>query len=328
MKTLDQYWYSKNLVARLLLPLSWCFRALTVIRKWLYDIGLFRSVRLPVPVIVVGNIAVGGTGKTPLLIALCELLKTSGHRPGVISRGYASNLKGEALVHADSTAADVGDEPLLIARRTGSPVAVGRCRPAAAALLLKNYDCDIILSDDGLQHYALQRDIEIAVVDALRMHGNGYFIPAGPLRESVRRLESVDLVVYNGSLASPYNFVLECSMTINLTTGTSAQLKTLAGQTVHAVAGIGNPQRFFEQLKSEGLDVIAHAFPDHHSYIVGDLTFNDALPILMTEKDAVKCTQLKPDRCWSVPVAARLSPQLITDFHDCIKRLVGGVNKT
>ena len=132
MKTLDQYWYSKNLVARLLLPLSWCFRALTVIRKWLYDIGLFRSVRLPVPVIVVGNIAVGGTGKTPLLIALCELLKTSGHRPGVISRGYASNLKGEALVHADSTAADVGDEPLLIARRTGSPVAVGRCRPAAA----------------------------------------------------------------------------------------------------------------------------------------------------------------------------------------------------
>ena len=198
MKSLDHYWYSQNLLAWLLLPLSWLFRVVSVIRHWCYANSFFSVVTLPVPVIVIGNIAVGGTGKTPLLIALCDLLKARGYTPGVISRGYGSQLKGEMLVTEDSDPVAVGDEPVLIARRTFCPVAVGKNRVAAAQLLLSHAECDIILSDDGLQHYRLQRDIEIAVIDAQRMHGNGFYLPAGPLREPVSRLESVDFVVTHG----------------------------------------------------------------------------------------------------------------------------------
>jgi tetraacyldisaccharide 4'-kinase len=322
VKSLDQYWYSQNIFAWSLLPLSWLFRILSIIRKRLYANGFLTSTRLNVPVVVVGNISAGGTGKTPLLIALCELLTASGYRPGVVSRGYASSLRGEALVTDRSTAALVGDEPLLIARRTVCPVAVGRRRPEAAKLLLKNYDCDILLSDDGLQHYALQRDMEIAVVDAARLHGNGYYLPAGPLREPIRRLDSVDMVVYNGACEAKHRFDLEFLTTVNVATGTEAELKTFSGQTVHAVAGIGHPQRFFDQLKNEGLKVIPHAFSDHHVYSMGDLVFDDSLPVLMTEKDAVKCAQLQLSTLWAVPVVARLSSQLKHDFLERVSRLV------
>jgi tetraacyldisaccharide 4'-kinase len=322
MKSLDHYWYSQNLLAWSLLPLSWLFRLVAMIRRKMYRAGILASTRLPVPVVVVGNISVGGAGKTPLLIALCELLKTSGYRPGVVSRGYGSTLMGEALVTARSSASQVGDEPLLIALRTACPVAVGRRRPAAAKLLLKNHDCDIILSDDGLQHYAMQRDLEIAVVDTSRLHGNGHCLPAGPLREPIERLDCVDLVVYNGKADARYRFDLEFLTAVNIATGATAELKSFSGQKVHAVAGIGNPQRFFDQLKAEGLEIIPQVFSDHHVYTLNDLSFDDALPVLMTEKDAVKCTHLKLSTLWSVPVVAHLSAPLVDDFMSGVKRLI------
>jgi len=321
MKSLDHYWYSQNLFAWALLPLSWLFRLVALIRRKMYCAGILASTRLPVPVIVVGNISVGGTGKTPLLIALCELLKTSGYRPGVVSRGYGADLQGEVLITAHSSATQVGDEPLLIAQRTGCPVAVGSRRPAAAKLLLKNHDCNIILSDDGLQHYALHRDMEIAVIDAARLHGNGFCLPAGPLREPVERLDSVDLVVYNGKTDAAHRFDLKFLTAVNVATGATADLKSFAGQKVHAVAGIGHPERFFDQLKNEGLDIIAHEFSDHHMFTLNDLSYDDALPVLMTEKDAVKCTHFKLSTLWSVPVVADLSPQLIEDFTSAVDRL-------
>ncbi len=321
MKSLDHYWYSQNPVAWALLPLSWLFRLVALIRRKLYRAGILASTRLPVPVIVVGNISVGGTGKTPLLIALCELLKAAGYRPAVVSRGYGVDLKGEALITAHSSASQAGDEPLLIAQRTGCPVAVGSRRPAAAKLLLKNHDCNIILSDDGLQHYALQRDLEIAVVDAARLHGNGFCLPAGPLREPPERLASVDLVVYNGKSDAVHRFELKFLTVVNIATGATADLKSFAGKKVHAVAGIGHPQRFFDQLKNEGLEIITHEFPDHHMYTLNDLRYDDALPVLMTEKDAVKCTHFKLSTLWSVPVVAELSPRLIEDFASAVDRL-------
>jgi tetraacyldisaccharide 4'-kinase len=321
MKSLDHYWYSQNLVAWALLPLSWLFRLVAQLRRKMYRSGILASTGVPVPVIVVGNISVGGTGKTPLLIALCNLLKTSGYRPGVVSRGYGSNLLGEALVTAHSTAAEVGDEPLLIALRTGCPVAVGRRRPTAAKLLLKNHDCNIILSDDGLQHYAMQRDMEIAVVDATRLHGNGFCLPAGPLREPPVRLDSVDFVVYNGRTDAAHRFELKFMTVVNVATGETADLKSFSGRKVHAVAGIGHPERFFDQLKSEGLEIIAHEYPDHHAYTLNDLSYDDALPVLMTEKDAIKCTQFKLSTLWSVPVDADLSAQLIEDFTNAVDQL-------
>jgi len=322
MKSLDQYWYSQNIIAWSLLPLSLCFRVLAGLRRWLYKASILPSTRLPVPVIVVGNISVGGTGKTPLLIALCELLKTSGYRPGVISRGYASSVISEALVSEESTAARVGDEPMLIAKRTGCPVAVGRKRTAAARLLLQNSDCNVILSDDGLQHYALQRDIEIAVVDAARRHGNGFLLPAGPLREPVSRLNSVDMVVFNGAADADYNFNLEFLTAVNIATGEQVGLESFSATTVHAVAGIGHPQRFFDQLGRAGLKIIAHAFPDHHPYSAGDLDFGDSLPVLMTEKDAVKCDRVQLGTLWAIPVIARLSPQVRDDFLKSISRSI------
>lgn len=321
MKSLDHYWYSQNLIAWALLPLSWLFRLVALTRRKMYRSGIFASTGMPVPVIVVGNISVGGTGKTPLLIALCDLLKKSGYRPGVVSRGYGASLLGEALITAHSTAAEVGDEPLLIALRTACPVAVGRRRPATAKLLLKNHDCNIILSDDGLQHYAMRRDMEIVVVDALRLHGNGYCLPAGPLREPIARLDSVDIVVYNGKTDAAHRFDLKFLTAVNIATGATADLKSFSGQKVHAVAGIGNPKRFFDQLKSEGLEIIAHEFSDHHVYTLNDLSYDDALPVLMTEKDAVKCTHFKLSTLWSVPVDAKLSAQLIEDFTSAVNQL-------
>ncbi len=323
MKSLDQYWYSQNLLAWLLLPLSWLFRLASLIRRWMYRVKLLPSKSMPVPVIVIGNIAVGGTGKTPLLIALCDLLLASGYRPGVISRGYGSALIAETLVSSESVAAEVGDEPLLIARRTACPVAVGKNRVAAATLLLQHHDCDLLLSDDGLQHYALQRDMEVAVVDAERMHGNGYYLPAGPLREPVERLHSVDLVAYNGAGDSLHNFSLEQMAAENIKTGARAELTEFATKPVHAVAGIGHPQRFFEQLSVAGLTVSEHAFADHHVYVDADLNFSDTNDILMTEKDAVKCDRIKLNTIWSVPVVARLSPRLEKDFLDRVHSIVG-----
>lgn len=303
-RQLPAFWLRGGLPALLLAPLGWLMAVLVLLRRRLYRHGLRRSQRLPVPVIVVGNIFVGGTGKTPLVIWLCQRLQAQGYRPGIVLRGYGGRASSwPQQVQADSDPEQVGDEAVLLARQTGVPVAAGPQRAAAASLLLEA-GCDVIISDDGLQHYALARDAEIAVIDAGRGLGNGRCLPAGPLREPRSRLASVDLVVANGapSALTPYFFqlVAEPLQPLSSAAGSAAP----AGGRVHAVAGIGNPQRFFDQLRRLGFDPIEHPFPDHHRYRAEELSFGDDLPILMTAKDAVKLSGLASARCWVLPVRA------------------------
>jgi tetraacyldisaccharide 4'-kinase len=328
MKRLDHYWYSQNPIAWLLLPLSWLFCAVSVLRRFIYSTGLLPGYAMSVPVIIVGNISVGGTGKTPLLIGLCELLNQHGLKPGVVSRGYGASISGEYSVAANDDAATCGDEPLLIKQRTGCPVIIGRDRVAAAKKLLAENDCDIILSDDGMQHYRLKRDIEIAVVDTQRKFGNGFCLPAGPLREPESRLRSVNMVVQHGNNDDKYHFSLEFGEAYNLVTGERRKLESFKTGLVHAVAGIGHPARFFNQLRAQGLKLTEHAFPDHHVYTTSDIDYADNSLILMTEKDAVKYKRLQPtmnsggvtENTWAVPVSAIISDQLGYDLIELIKQ--------
>ena len=320
MRRLDHYWYSQNPVAWLLLPLSWLFCLVAMLRRQFYQIGILRQRRLPVPVVVIGNISVGGTGKTPLIIALSQLLTRQGFKPGIISRGYGGNVSGVHTVTVDDDATVCGDEPLLIKMRTGLPVVIGSDRVAAAEHLLDHHDCNVLLSDDGMQHYRMQRDVEIAVVDSTRMHGNGFCIPAGPLREPASRLQQVDMVVFHGDSQKDYHFNLEIDQCRNLASDIERPLTAFEGVKVHAVAGIGHPQRFFAQLEARGIRVIEHPFPDHHVYTATDFEFDDELAVLMTEKDAVKCTGLELENAWSVPANASLSTKLMDDIVSLVPR--------
>ena len=310
MKRLDYYWNSINIVSLILLPFSCLFCFISNIRSSLYRIKFFKAYKAPVPIIVVGNITVGGTGKTPLIIELVKQLQSMGRKPGVISRGYGGNSSSwPQLVDKDITALQVGDEPKLIHERTACPVSVGPNRQQDIELLLNKHQCDVILSDDGLQHYALQRNIEIAVVDAQRKFGNGFYLPSGPLRESRSRLKKIDLVLLNGGEVNQLSFNLEpkyCEP-INKPNEEAKALKEFAGKTVHAIAGIGHPARFFNMLRRLDIEVIEHEFVDHASYVQSDLLFNDELPVLMTEKDAVKCATFDLVNHWSVPVNAIIS---------------------
>ena len=311
-RRIDRLWQNRGFFAWLLLPLSLVFRLLTAARRNLYRVRLLAAVRLPVPVIVVGNIVAGGAGKTPLTLWLVEELRRRGRRPGVVSRGYGGDNDGDGVreVLPGSAVDQVGDEPLLIRRRAGCPVFVGRDRAAAARALLEAHDCDLIVCDDGLQHYALARDVEIAVVDR-RGFMNGWLLPAGPLREPVSRLGSVDAVVANGwSGAAAFRMALRGDRFHRLGDEASAcGVADLIGLRLHAVAGIGEPQRFFDHLTALGLSFAAHAFPDHHRYVAADLAFaGDA--ILITEKDAVKCAALASVPVWVLPVAATIEPDL------------------
>lgn len=277
-----------------------------------------QAVRLPVPVIVVGNISVGGTGKTPLVTWLVEELRARGLRPGVISRGYGGRAPVYPLrVTAQTDAALCGDEPALLARRLGVPLSVAPDRVAAAQQLIASDGVDVIVSDDGLQHYRLARDAEICVVDGARGLGNGGLLPAGPLREPPSRLASVGLVVVNGggwrpaqALGVPVaDMQLQLGEAQNLRSGERRALHVFAGRPLHALAGIGHPERFFAALRAQGLQPTVHAFADHHAYTAADLAFGDGLPVLMTEKDAVKCASFAQADAWCVPVTARFEPE-------------------
>ncbi|NOY66280.1 MAG: tetraacyldisaccharide 4'-kinase [Gammaproteobacteria bacterium] len=323
LKRLDEYWYQPNLVSLILTPVSWIFRLLVALRRYFYNIGLLNSTQMPVPVIIIGNITVGGSGKTPLIIALVKLLKHAGYLPGVISRGYGGKASSwPQQVRADSDPQMVGDEPVLISQNCDVPMAVGPDRVAAAEQLLKYHDCDVILSDDGLQHYALKRDIEMVVIDGIRRFGNGLCLPAGPLREPQKRLSSADFIVTNGlAMRMEYPMQLEVYNVINLKTGKQQPLSDFAGKTVHAVAGIGNPDRFFNQLKKKQINVITHPFIDHFAFSANDLEFQDDIPVFMTEKDAVKCQQFVTDNMWVVPVQVKLDERLSFRLLSMLKKL-------
>jgi tetraacyldisaccharide 4'-kinase len=313
---LQAIWYGGSRPPWPLRALSRLFGLIVRLRRASYRRGLFHSQRLAKPVIVVGNLTVGGSGKTPLVIWLAQQLRERGLRPGVVLRGYGGRAAAgrvPQLVEADSDVALVGDEALLLRLRAGTPVAVGRDRAGAAQRLLAA-GVDVIIADDGLQHLRLARDFEIAVLDAARGVGNGYLLPAGPLREPPQRLSTVDAIVINGEAGGSLgaaggkrSFVMRLTgdwLRTLAGTGEGVALATLAGKRVHAIAGIGNPQRFFAQLAAAGLDVVAHAFPDHHRYRAAELEFGDDLPLLMTEKDAVKCRPFAAANRWYLPVAA------------------------
>ena len=311
---LQRHWYRITPLHLLLLPISLLFRLIVATRHLLFRFGILSSVKLPVPVIIVGNITVGGTGKTPLTLWLAEQLLADGWHPGIISRGFGGSGSKPQEVLPGSDPAAVGDEPVLMAQRQLCPVWVGRDRPAAALAVLQAHpECDIILSDDGLQHYRLQRDVEIVVVDGLRRFGNGFLLPAGPLREAPSRLREVDAVVINGGKVAPgeYLMQLEGVHFYNLLnpeiTATAADFQ---GQSVHAIAGIGHPERFFRHLNKLGLTVQTHPYPDHHHYSAADLDFEGSNALLMTEKDAVKCSAFADEKCWVLRVDAQLDPAL------------------
>jgi tetraacyldisaccharide 4'-kinase len=307
----NDMWYGRRRASWWLVLLSKIYGAAARLRRVAYAKGLRRTTRLSRPVIVIGNLSVGGTGKTPLVCWLVAQLQQRGLKPGVVTRGYGGSSRQPRIIQALDDAAVVGDEPVLIARRTKAPVAIGRDRPAAAQMLV-DVGCDVIVSDDGLQHYALARDCEIAVVDGERRFGNGHLLPAGPLREPPQRVHSVNAIVLNGGSALGATDELRAAGALRMhlralnATAVSGDgnkaLNEFAGQAVHAVAAIGNPQRFFDLLRSLGIGVIAHPLPDHAPLRAADICFADDLQVLMTEKDAVKCGKIAGARHWYVPV--------------------------
>lgn len=311
-----RHWSRRGIVAVLLLPLSLVFILLAAARRALYRAAVLRVQRLPVPVIVVGNIAVGGSGKTPVVAWLVEALREAGFRPGIVSRGYGGRVESAGVVPPDGDAARFGDEPVLLARLTGCPVAVGRDRPAAGrSLLAAHPEIDVLVSDDGLQHYALAREVEVVVVDE-QVLGNRWRLPSGPLREGIDRLARADLVIAHGALSAalraaagdvPVTQMRLVGEVLERLDGCGSRpLSDFAGRRVHAVAGIGRPQRFFEQLSVAGLEVVPHAFPDHHPFVADDLVFDEDLPRILTAKDAVKCAPFAPSDTWVLPVAASI----------------------
>ncbi len=328
----DALWYEGHPLNWALRPVSAALGAVVKLRKAAYRRGYLAQYRSPVPVIVVGNISVGGTGKTPFIIWLGKLLQAQKNaagqpiRIGVVSRGYQSAAErgGCQRVNADSLPEQVGDEPYMIYQHLQCPMAVAAKRTEAIATLLQDQELDVILSDDGMQHYAMARDLEIALIDGSRGLGNGQLLPAGPLREPPERLQSVDFIVANSAAYADAPIMqLQAQQVLAVADGSpQCPLAELRGQTVHAIAGIGNPQRFFTSLREQGIDCVAHPFADHHRFSAGDLQFNDDLPVLMTEKDAVKCRKLGVDRLWYVPVQARLPQHFSAQLLDAIQSLI------
>ncbi|MDR2881472.1 MAG: tetraacyldisaccharide 4'-kinase [Azoarcus sp.] len=322
MRRAPTFWRQRSLYAASLLPASALFRSLSSVRRKLYLHGILRRERLPVPVIVVGNIAVGGSGKTPAVLWLVEELRKVGRHPGIVSRGYGGQAEAgntpRLVVAGPGSGPDpdfYGDEPAMLAKSAGCPVSVGVDRPAAArALLAAHPECDVIVSDDGMQHYRLARTVEIAVVDEATL-GNCWPLPSGPLREPLARLAEVDLILAHGELSprlrAAVGTVPVASMRLvgerfrSLTKPDEwCDTEAFIGRKVHALAGIGQPQRFFNQLTAMGLDIIPHPFPDHYRYRADDLDFTPGKTWVMTSKDAVKCAAFAPPDAWELPVRA------------------------
>lgn len=337
-KTTPFFWYGKNLLSKcisyLLWPLACLYCVIIVARQLCYRYGICKIHRLKVPVIVVGNITVGGTGKTPLVIWLAIFLREHGYKPGIVSRGYGRSSSGIREVTATSLAAEVGDEALMIVQSTDCPMIVGESRVVAAQKLVENTDCNVIVSDDGLQHYALGRDLEIVVQDGERNLGNGLCLPAGPLREPASRLQHIDFIIknigINGGDVLPMpktkagnvpcytmQFVPECFCQVGdakKQISLNDLVRLVQDKTCHAVAGIGNPVRFFRQLRDLGLQLQEHGFPDHYAYIKEDFIFAGEDVVIMTQKDAVKCQNFAKENWWYLRISAKLSEEFAADF--------------
>ena len=320
----QRHWYRLSALSLALWPVSLLYRLVVALRRFVYVSGLLQSARLPVPVIVVGNIVAGGTGKTPLVLALAAMLRENGRKPGIVSRGYRGVAAAPMEVAATSAVALVGDEPLLMARVAACPVWIGRDRAAAArGLLAAHPDCDVLLLDDGLQHYRLARDIEIAVEDERRT-GNGLLLPAGPLREPASR--RVDAWVANSSAPGNHDSAFRMDLRGDSFCRVTHPRERLpaaafARKKLHAAAGIGNPKRFFDHLAGLGLATVNHAFPDHHAYAASDLDFGNYEALLMTEKDAVKCEAFARAHWYALQVEAELAPA----FFDFIMAKLNGL---
>ncbi len=340
MKAITHYWQSINIVSISLLPISLLFCLLATFRRQLYRLSLLKSSRSKIPLIVVGNIYIGGNGKTPFVIELVKQLQKAGYTPAIVSRGYGAlseqecNLSWPRKVDLKQPPVFFGDEPYLIHYATQCPVVIDPQRSRAVDSIEQTTHCDVIISDDGLQHYAMSRFIEINITDACRLYGNGFCLPAGPLRESPKRLKSVDYIVYNISQCSRdytprdfpeksflMNYKLQELIPVSIAPDTtqSITLATLKGKTIHAVAGIGDPQRFFKQLIELGANVIAHPFDDHHNYQASELSFGDEYLIIMTEKDAVKCQSLSLSNAWYLPIKASLDNLLVEQIVQKLK---------
>ena len=315
MPSTPAHWTRVGPTALALLPLALLFAAITALRRSLFRSGLLQTVRLRVPVIVVGNITAGGTGKTPLVLWLVARLAVNGFRPGIVTRGYCAVDAGPAEVAPSGDPRDQGDEPVLLAQRSGVPVWRGADRVAAAnALLAANPGCNVIVSDDGLQHYRLARDIEIALVDGASGFGNGLLMPAGPLREPPSRLARCDFLVIKGASRTALPLPRP-AVAMSLAPGrfrnlldpaTTVDAAAFGHRVLHAVAGIGRPQQFFDTLAALGLRFERHPFPDHHAYSAVDFAFAGSATVVMTEKDAVKCAAFATMNFWVLPVDAVL----------------------
>ncbi len=333
---LENIWYNNGSGKFLLMPLSALYCGINNFQRFKNS---NNKTKLPCPVIVVGNITVGGTGKTPLTIHIVQLLKKAGYKPAIITRGYGGKATSwPQSVTAESNPQQVGDEAVLMASRTQVPVYAGADRLQSIEALTKTHDCDVIISDDGMQHYRLPSDIQIAVLDGARMLGNGWCLPAGPLREKKQRLDACDLLVVNGNIAENrkddlqampfFTMGLKGTTLTNLVTHEQQTLDDFSYKAVHAVTGIGNPQRFFNTLEKQGgLQLKTHSFPDHHDFIEADLQFGDDLPVIMTEKDAVKChafiksaKKVIKNNFWVLPVTAELEKT----FEKAVLRLLKG----
>jgi len=334
---LSALWYrEEGAAAALLRPLAALYGALLAVRRRAYESGWLRAASAGKPVVVVGNLTVGGSGKTPLAIWLARALTAEGLKVGIVSRGYGRRGRELRTVDTQSHWREVGDEPLLLARRSACPTVVAADRVAGARALAAR-GVDVIVADDGLQHLQLARDCAIVVIDGARGFGNGRLLPAGPLREPVVQLWRADAVVVTGPCQHPSlvrALPPQGVLTMHLIVDEAVQLAPPAaarplaafrGQRVHAVAGIGNPERFFASLRAHGIEVIAHAFPDHHPFAAGELGFADELPVLMTEKDAVKCAAFANARLWYVPVTADFSA---ADARALLTRVLARVRGT
>ncbi len=313
---LERTWYGKTGLTAILRPFSWIFIVLSKLRLLLFKLSILQSQKMSVPVIIVGNITVGGTGKTPLVIWIANYLKSAGFKPGIISRGYGGKAKKwPQQVRPDADPYIVGDEAVVIARQTKCPMAVGPNRLDDINALLKYSDIDIVISDDGLQHYALQRDVEIVVIDGIRRWGNGHCLPAGPLRESPTRINDVDFRITNGIAAQgEYAMKYTGDTVINMSTHEKRPVSDFKDMTVEAIAGIGNPDRFFNYLRTCGIRLNARSFPDHHHFESHDLGYNGDQIVLMTEKDAVKCLRLANEKWWYLPISASLPDEFGTQL--------------